>query len=101
MINIAANVRAIDTVKSELLSEVARLYKTLSDYGDRSLYDEVLEELASISAMSYILARRLGMEFRSVDDMMLSLLSSAIEGGHELEAEFSDMSELAGYVKDR
>lgn len=34
MVNIAANIRAIDTVKSELLSEVAKLYKTLADYED-------------------------------------------------------------------
>ena len=61
MINIAANVRAIDTVKGELLSEIAKLYKTLANYDDGPLYDDVLEELASINAMSYILARRLGM----------------------------------------
>ncbi len=101
MINIAANIRAIDTVKGELLSEIAKLYRTLSDYGEDPIYDDVLEELASINAMSYILARRLGMEFRAVDEKMLSLLSAAVENGHELEAEFSDMSGLADYVRDR
>lgn len=30
MINIAANVRAIDTIKSEILSEVSNLYRTLA-----------------------------------------------------------------------
>lgn len=101
MINIAANVRAIDTVKSELLSEVAKLYKKLSDYGENSVYDDVLEGLASINAMGYILARRLGMNFESVDDKMISLLSSAAENGHELEVEFSDMSSLAEYIRGR
>ena len=101
MINIAANIRAIDTVKGELLSEVAKLYRTLANYDDGPLYDEVLEELATINAMSYILARRLGMNERSVDDKMLTLLSAAVDNGHELEAEFSDMSELAEYVRDR
>lgn len=101
MINIAANVRAIDTVKSELLSEVAKLYKTLADYEDGPLYDEVLEELASINAMSYILSRRLGMNEQLVDNKMLTLLSAAVDNGHELEAEFSDMSSLAAYIRNR
>lgn len=101
MMNIAANLRAIDTVKSELLSEVAKLYRTLADYDDGPMYDEVIEELATINAISYILARRLGMDERSVDDKMLMLLSAAADNGHELEAEFSDMSELATYVRGR
>ena len=101
MVNIAANIRAIDTVKSELLSEVAKLYKTLADYEDGPLYDEVADELAAINAMSYILARRLGMGERCVDDKMLILLTEAANNGHELEAEFSDMSELAAYVRSR
>ena len=101
MINIAANVRAIETVKGELLSEVAKLFRTLADHDDGPLYDEVLCELATISAMSYILARRLGMDERSVDDKMLALLTAAAENGHELESEFSDMSALAGYVRGR
>ncbi len=101
MMNIAANVRAIDTVKSELLSELARLYRTLSDYGEEPIYDDVLNELATINAMCYILSKRLGMSFESVDDRMLELLSAAVENGHEIEAEFSDMSALAGYIRGR
>lgn len=101
MMNIAANVRAIDIVKSELLSEIAKLYRTLSEYEDAPIYDEVLEELASINAMGYILAKRLGMEFECVDDKMLMLLSTAVQNGHELEVEFSDMSKLADYVRGR
>lgn len=101
MMNIAANVRAIDTVKSELLSELARLYRTMSNYEEEPIYDEVLEEIATINAMCYILARRLGMNFESVDDRMLELLSAAIQNGHEIEAEFSDMSQLADYVRGR
>lgn len=99
--NIAANVRAIDTVKSELLSEIARLYRTLADYGEEPIYDDVLSELATINAMCYILSKRLGMSFESVDDKMLELLLSAVQNGHEIEAEFSDMSQLAEYVRNR
>lgn len=101
MMNIAANIRAIDTVKSELLSEVARLYRTLADYGEEPIYDDVLNELATINAMCYILSKRLGMNFESVDDRMLELLLSAVQNGHEIEAEFSDMSQLAEYVRNR
>ena len=88
-------------VKGELLTEVAKLFKTLADYDDGPLYDEVLDELATVNAMSYILARRLGMDEKTVDERMLALLSAAAERGHELESEFSDMSAIAGHVRSR
>ena len=47
MINIAANVRAIDTIKSEILSEVSNLYRTLALYDSDAVYDEVSGEIAT------------------------------------------------------
>ena len=51
--------------------------------------------------MDYILARRLGIGYASIDKKISELLGIGEENGHELEIEFSDMSELKKYLKSR
>lgn len=99
--SIATNLKAVDMVKSEILSEVALLYRTLADYEDEEEYDNVAEQIASIIAMDYILARRLGISYSVVDDRIRELLDMAVEGSHPIEVEFMDMSELRRYLKNR
>lgn len=99
--NISTNIKAVDTIKSEILSEVASLYRALADYDEVGEYDSVQNSISTIIAMDYILARRLGLSFKSVDSKITELLTIAEEGGHELEVAFSDMSELKKYVKGR
>ena len=99
--NISTNLRAIDTIKSEILSEVAKLYRTLADYDEVSGYESVSNEIATIIAMNYILARRLGLTFSGVDSKISELLTIGEENGHKLEIEFADMSDLKKYLKNR
>ncbi len=99
--NISTNIHAVDTIKSEILSEVASLYRALAEYDEIGEYDSVINSVSTIIAMDYILARRLGMSFASVDNKLTELLTIAEEGGHELEVAFSDMSELKKYVRGR
>lgn len=99
--NISTNIKAIDTIKSEVLSEVAALYRALADYDGEGEYDNVENSISTIIAMDYILARRLGINFKSIDSKIAELLTIAEEGGHELEVAFSDMSELKKYIKSR
>lgn len=97
-INLTANIRAIDMIKSEILCEVARLYSELSDFDGNSLYERVSDSVATIIAMDYILARRIGLEFSDIDRKITELTKIAQENNHELEEAFSDMSELERYV---
>ena len=95
--NISTNLKAIDMIKGEILSEIAHLYRTLADYDEIGDYESVTNEIA----MDYILARRLGIGYASIDKKISELLGIGEENGHELEIEFSDMSELKKYLKSR
>ncbi|MCI8404664.1 MAG: hypothetical protein HFE49_07150 [Clostridia bacterium] len=99
--NISTNLKAIDMIKGEILSEIANLYRTLADYDEIGEYECVTNEIATVIAMDYILARRLGLSFSSVDNKISELLTIGEENGHELEVEFADMSELKRYLKSR
>ena len=98
---ISTNMRAIDTIKSEILSEVAQLHRTLAECDEINGYDDVSDEIATIIAMDYILARRLGIGFGAVDAKINELLGIAVDNNHELELEFSDMSELRKHISKR
>ena len=99
--DISTNIKAIDTIKSEILSEVAALYRALADYDEIGEYENVSNSISTIIAMDYILARRLGLTFKGIDSNIRELLTIAEENGHELETAFSDMSELRKYVTSR
>ena len=101
--NISTNLKAIDMIKGEILSEIAHLYRTLADYDEIGDYESVTNEIATVIAMDYILARRVGSGDASIDNKISELLGIGIgeENGHELEIEFSDMSELKKYLKSR
>lgn len=98
---ISTNMRAIDVIKSEILSEVANLHRTLAECDEVNGYDNVSDEIATIIAMNYILARRLGINYATVDVKIGELLEIAVENNHEIELEFSDMSELRKYIGKR
>lgn len=100
-LNLSANLRAVDSLKGEILSEVARLHHELSDYDDPEIYEKALNSIATIIAMDYILARRIGLDFEAVDERIEKLTAIAEENNHELEIAFSDMSHLRSYVGKR
>ena len=92
--NISTNLKAIDMIKGEILSEIAHLYRTLADYDEIGDYESVTNEIATVIAMDYI-------GYASIDKKISELLGIGEENGHELEIEFSDMSELKKYLKSR
>ena len=100
-LNISANLRAIDTIKSEVLAEMANLYKSLSEYNEDDSFEAVTESIATIIAMDYILARRVGISFRNIDEKISEFAAMAIDSNHELEVQFSDMSDLKNYINSR
>ena len=43
--NISTNLKAIDMIKGEILSEIAHLYRTLADYDEIGDYESVTNEI--------------------------------------------------------
>lgn len=98
---ISANLKAIENLKSSVLSEIASLYTAISAYEEKSSYADAASAVSTVIAMNYILARRLGIGYRVIDEKMDCFLAVAEDEGHELETEFSDMSALRKYLKSR
>ncbi len=95
--NISTNLKAIDTLKSSVLCEIARLYGELANH-DTELDERVIEdEIASVIAMCYMLSKRLGFDYSDIDSAMCGILSGSIDENSE-EENYTDMVSLNKYI---
>ena len=97
IMNISTNLKAIDSLKSAVLCEIAKLYNELSDH-DADKDEQVIEQgIASVIAMSYMLSRRLGFEYTGIDNAMCNILS--LNSDQNFEDEISlDMKLLNNHI---
>ncbi len=84
-------------MKAELVESVAALFKALLKTGD----DAVTDCLATIIITTYILGKRIGVSFQSIDFRVESKLRISINDAHEVEKWYGDLSTLLGYLENR
>jgi hypothetical protein len=96
-LNIARSIKVIEWLKSELLESVSLLFRALLKNKDELL----LQGLARVQLTAYLLARRVGVNFVSVDEEILILVQRYLKEGHELEEWYGDLSLLREYLESR
>lgn len=99
-INITGNIKLIDWLKTELLGSVTSLYRILLK-GSKASQDKICESIAEIIILSYLLARRLGIDFSSIDSKIQNKLKIGIIEEDEIEKNNGDLSRLLGYIRER
>jgi small basic protein len=98
-IDIFSNMRVIESYKSYLLSAVADLFSTMTKGGKAGM-DEIVDELADITMLSYLLGKRLGVNYAAIDDKMLKKLKLGVVEENNIEKEYQDYSKLMSYIRD-
>ena len=63
--------------------------------------DGVIESLAGIMVICYVLTRRLGISFARLDVQVAKKVRLNIDEGHEVEKRYGDLSALRRYLEDR
>ncbi len=87
--DITSNIKMIEKLKSELLTQVASLHKSMVNASFEEM-SERLESLSNIIIISYILANRIGITHQNLDAKILSELKlSVINNDSALSAEYS------------
>lgn len=99
-IDITGGIKTIEWLKTELLGAVTALFRVLLK-GTRAGQDTISECLAGIIILTYLLARRLGIDFSSVDSKVQNKLKLGILEEDEIEKSYGDLSKLLGYMRDR
>ena len=94
---ILRKMRLIEWLKAELITQVGSLYQAMAKNSEQAICDN----LASLVASCYILARRLGITFDSLDKAVLKKVEQNINSEHDVEKWFGDFSEYQQYLRQK
>lgn len=95
--DIARNIKAIEWLRTEIVVNAGQVCRALQSARD----DVVLQALANIMLSCYLLARRLGASFSSLEAELQKRTNQAQADSHELEQWYSDLSNLAAHLEVR
>ncbi len=97
-IDITRNIRMISWLKSELLTDVAALFKQLVNGVKDDALDILAETISNLIIVCYLLAKRLGINYQTVDLKMEDKLKLGMIEGHDLEKWYGDLSDLSKHL---
>ncbi|HQA07798.1 MAG TPA: MazG-like family protein [Syntrophomonadaceae bacterium] len=96
-IDVAKNLKIIEWLKAELVDSVGALFKALLKTGN----DAAADALAAIIIVAYLLGKRVGVSFHTVDTKVKAQLLANINNGHEVERWYGDLSDLLHYIENQ
>ncbi|TCO77989.1 MazG-like family protein [Marinisporobacter balticus] len=96
-IDITRNIKTIEWLKSELLMTIASLYESLLR-GVNGSQDVLVDVLANIILVTYVLGKRLGIPFSRIDMKIDDKIKLGILEKHKIEDWHGDLSELKQYL---
>ncbi|MGI5920372.1 MAG: MazG-like family protein [Syntrophomonadaceae bacterium] len=96
-LDIAQNLKIVEWLKAELLDSVADLFKSLLKTGS----DTTNNALATIIIITYLLGRRVGVSFESIDNRLREKLDISIREAQGVEQWNDDLTELLNYLEKK
>lgn len=95
--NITKNLRTIEELKAELVDGVSSLFKAMIPNHEK----KIINSLVRLILGSYLLARRLGISYGRLEQALGDEVRDLIEGEHDIEEWFGDLSELQKHLQER
>ncbi|AFS79843.1 hypothetical protein Curi_c28560 [Gottschalkia acidurici 9a] len=99
-IDITKNIKMIEWLKSELLTAIALLFETLVK-GIKNSQELVLDIIANIILITYLLGKRLGLSFESIDAKIEDKAKLGRIEEHNIEQWYGDLTNLLNHIKRR
>lgn len=96
-LDIAHNLKIIEWLKAELVDSVAGLFKSLLKAGS----DATSDALATIVIITYILGRRVGINFLNIDAKIRNKLNASIKEAPPTEQWYGDLVDLLNYMENK
>jgi hypothetical protein len=97
-IDITRNIKIIEWLKSELLTDIASLFKALVNGVREEVHDSVSDTISNIILISYLLGRRLGISYNSIEMKIENKVRLGLIENHDVEKHYGDLSELAKHL---
>lgn len=97
-IDITRNIKLIEWLKSELLTDLANLFKVLARGVREEMHESVSEILSNIILISYLLGRRLGISYNAIEMKVHNKVKLGLVENHDVEKYYGDLSELSRHL---
>lgn len=97
-LDITRNVKIIDILKGEMLTDIAELFKLMNIDSTEDIHDVAMDILANIIIESYVLGRRMGLSYESLDIQIREKLRAGIEENNTMEKCYKDLSILNNHM---
>lgn len=97
-IDITRNIKLIEWLKSELLTDFANLFKVLVNGMREEVHDTAADILSNIILIAYLLGRRLGISFNSIEMKIHNKIKLGLVENHDVERYYGDLSELSRHL---
>ncbi len=97
-IDITRSIRLIEWLKSELLADLAELFKVLAQGAGEEIREAAGDILSNIILISYLLAKRLGISYNVVEMKIRSKVRLGLVENHDVEKYYGDLSELSKHL---
>jgi len=98
-IDITRNIKIIELLKSELMTDMALLFKSLVNGMKEEVHESVSESLSNIILSSYILGRRLGINYSVIEKKITNKIKLGLIDNHDVEKYYGDISELSKHFE--
>ncbi len=97
-IDITRNIKIIDWLKSELLTDIANLFRILVNGMKQEIHEPVSETLSNLILICYLLGRRLGISYNSIEIKIENKIKLGLLEEHNVEKYYGDFSELSKHL---
>ncbi len=98
-IDITRNIKIIEWLKSELLTDLADLNKALVNGIREEVHESVTESLSNIILEAYLLGRRLGINYSAIENRIHRKIKLGLVEEHDIEKYYGDLTELSKHLK--
>jgi dimeric dUTPase (all-alpha-NTP-PPase superfamily) len=98
-IDITRNIKTIELLKSELMTDMASLFKTLVNGMREEVHESIAQVLSGIIFSSYVLGKRLGISYDSIEKEVASKVKLGLIENIDVEKYYGDLSELAKHLE--
>ncbi len=97
-IDITRNIKIIEWLKSELLTDIADLFKVLVNGMKEEVHETVADTLSNIILICYLLGRRLGISYNAIEIKIKNKVKLGLIENNDIEKHYGDLSELAKHL---